>query len=120
MTSWTDIFAAVAVIVEMPYWSYGAESTLKEEMDHDPDHENICDAETGSVGMLEKPIPDPGPNDAIVKTTAALICTSDVHTVDVILGLTDGQGVDSSMKLCPGGAERMKGRLETGRVNPLR
>ncbi|MDF0677179.1 MAG: hypothetical protein P0120_23000 [Nitrospira sp.] len=35
----------------------------------------------GSVGMIEKPIPDPGPNDAIVKTTATLICTSDVHTV---------------------------------------
>ena len=25
----------------------------------------------GSVGMMEKPIPDPGPNDAVVKTTAA-------------------------------------------------
>lgn len=36
----------------------------------------------GSVGMMEKSIPDPGPNDAIIKTTAALICTSDVHTVD--------------------------------------
>src|SRR5690242_6592915 len=40
----------------------------------------------GSVGMMEKPIPDPGPNDAIVKTTAALICTSDVHTVDGAIG----------------------------------
>ena len=27
----------------------------------------------GSVGMMEKPVPDPGPNDAIVKTTAALV-----------------------------------------------
>lgn len=26
----------------------------------------------GSVGMMEKPIPDPGPNDAIVKTTSTL------------------------------------------------
>ena len=34
----------------------------------------------GEVGVIEKPIPEPGPNDAIVKTTAALICTSDVHT----------------------------------------
>ena len=33
------------------------------------------------VGVVEKPIPEPGPNDAIVKTTAALVCTSDVHTV---------------------------------------
>ena len=35
----------------------------------------------GAVGMMEKPIPTAGPNDAIVKTTAALICTSDSHTV---------------------------------------
>lgn len=35
----------------------------------------------GSVGFMEKPIPEPGPNDAIIKTTAALVCTSDVHTV---------------------------------------
>lgn len=35
----------------------------------------------GAVGMMEKPVPSPGPNDAIVKTTAALICTSDSHTV---------------------------------------
>ena len=36
----------------------------------------------GEVGMMEKPIPeDPGPNDAIIKATTALICTSDVHTV---------------------------------------
>ncbi len=35
---------------------------------------------------MEKPIPDPGPNDAIVKTTAALICTSDTHTVAGALG----------------------------------
>jgi threonine dehydrogenase-like Zn-dependent dehydrogenase len=35
----------------------------------------------GQVGFMEKPIPRPGPNDAIVKTTRALICTSDSHTV---------------------------------------
>ncbi len=40
----------------------------------------------GSVGMMDKPIPEPGPNDAIVKTTAALICTSDVHTVAGSIG----------------------------------
>lgn len=39
----------------------------------------------GEVGVIEKPIPDPGPNDAIVKT-AALICTSDVHTVGGAIG----------------------------------
>ncbi len=35
----------------------------------------------GSVGFMDKPIPEPGPNDAIVKTTRALACTSDVHTL---------------------------------------
>jgi len=37
--------------------------------------------EIGRVGFMEKPIPKPGPNDAIVRTTKALICTSDSHTV---------------------------------------
>ena len=35
----------------------------------------------GKVGIVDKPIPDVGPNDAVIKTTASLICTSDVHTV---------------------------------------
>jgi threonine dehydrogenase-like Zn-dependent dehydrogenase len=35
----------------------------------------------GEVGFMEKPKPRPGPNDAIVRTTRALICTSDSHTV---------------------------------------
>jgi threonine dehydrogenase-like Zn-dependent dehydrogenase len=37
--------------------------------------------EIGSVGFMEKPVPEPGPADAIVRTTSALICTSDTHTV---------------------------------------
>jgi len=37
--------------------------------------------EIGSVGFMDKPIPRPGPDDAIVRTTRALICTSDSHTV---------------------------------------
>jgi threonine dehydrogenase-like Zn-dependent dehydrogenase len=41
----------------------------------------------GEVGFLDKPIPeDPGPNDAIIKTTTALVCTSDVHTVKGAIG----------------------------------
>lgn len=40
----------------------------------------------GQVGFLEKAIPHPGPNDAIVKTTKALICTSDSHTVGGAIG----------------------------------
>jgi NADPH:quinone reductase-like Zn-dependent oxidoreductase len=40
----------------------------------------------GQVGFMEKPIPQAGPNDAIVKTTRALICTSDSHTVGGAIG----------------------------------
>ena len=40
----------------------------------------------GDVGFTEKPVPDPGPNGAVVKTTRALICTSDVHTVKGAIG----------------------------------
>lgn len=40
----------------------------------------------GKVGMMDKPIPRAGPNDAIVRTTAALICTSDTHTVAGAIG----------------------------------
>lgn len=40
----------------------------------------------GQVGFVEKPIPRPGPNDAIIKTTKALICTSDSHTVGGAIG----------------------------------
>jgi len=38
------------------------------------------------VGFMEKPIPKPGPADAIIKTTMALICTSDSHTVHGAIG----------------------------------
>ncbi len=41
------------------------------------------------VGFVEKPIPVPGPFDAIVKTTRALICTSDGHTVHGAIGPRD-------------------------------
>ena len=40
----------------------------------------------GEVGFMEKPLPVPGPNDAIIKTTVALVCTSDVHTVKGAIG----------------------------------
>jgi threonine dehydrogenase-like Zn-dependent dehydrogenase len=40
----------------------------------------------GSVGVMEKPIPAIGPNDALIRTTAALICTSDTHTVAGAIG----------------------------------
>jgi len=40
----------------------------------------------GSVGFMDKPKPQAGPNDAIVRTTKALICTSDSHTVRGAIG----------------------------------
>ncbi|HKY31105.1 MAG TPA: NAD(P)-dependent alcohol dehydrogenase [Candidatus Polarisedimenticolia bacterium] len=40
----------------------------------------------GKVGFMEKPIPEPGPNDAVIKTTKALVCTSDVHTLHGAIG----------------------------------
>jgi threonine dehydrogenase-like Zn-dependent dehydrogenase len=38
------------------------------------------------VGFMNTPLPTPGPNDAIVKTTHALICTSDTHTAHGAIG----------------------------------
>ena len=40
----------------------------------------------GKVGMIDKPIPRPGPSDAIIRTSVALICTSDTHTVAGSIG----------------------------------
>jgi len=41
----------------------------------------------GQVGLMEKPRPvNPGPNEAIIKTTQALICSSDTHTVKGAIG----------------------------------
>lgn len=45
----------------------------------------------GEVGFTEKPIPEPGPNDAVIKTTKALVCTSDVHTVKGAIGERENQ-----------------------------
>ena len=42
--------------------------------------------EIGRVGFMDKPIPRPGPNDAVIQTTRALICTSDSHTVSGGIG----------------------------------
>lgn len=45
----------------------------------------------GKTDIVEKPIPAPGPNEALVKTTASLICTSDVHTVKGALPVENGR-----------------------------
>lgn len=44
----------------------------------------------GKTGFMEKPVPTPGPTDAIIKTTHALICTSDSHTVRGAIGPREG------------------------------
>jgi isopropanol dehydrogenase (NADP+) len=38
------------------------------------------------VGFSDRPAPKPRPNDAVVKTTRAFICTSDSHTVHGAIG----------------------------------
>lgn len=41
----------------------------------------------GKTGFIEKKdLKEPGPNDAIIKTTHALVCTSDTHTVKGAIG----------------------------------
>ena len=40
----------------------------------------------GEVAVVDKPIPEPGPNDAVIRTSAAMICTSDTHTVRGAIG----------------------------------
>lgn len=47
----------------------------------------------GKAGVVEKPIPVPGPTEAVVRTTAALICTSDVHTVRGAIEIPEGRGL---------------------------
>lgn len=42
--------------------------------------------EIGKTGTTEKPLPDCGPTDAIIRPTVALICTSDIHTVHGAIG----------------------------------
>ena len=40
----------------------------------------------GEVGFMEKEKPKCGPNDAIIRATRGLVCTSDVHTVAGAIG----------------------------------
>jgi threonine dehydrogenase-like Zn-dependent dehydrogenase len=42
--------------------------------------------ELGEVGFMEKAKPEAGPNDAIIRPTKGLVCTSDVHTVHGAIG----------------------------------
>ncbi len=35
--------------------------------------------ERGRIELIEKPIPSPGPNDALLKITTTTICGTDIH-----------------------------------------
>ncbi|MFW6205132.1 MAG: NAD(P)-dependent alcohol dehydrogenase [Actinomycetota bacterium] len=47
--------------------------------------------DVGDVGIVDKPVPVPGPDEAVVRTTAALVCTSDVHTVRGAIAVPAGR-----------------------------
>ena len=42
--------------------------------------------EIGSVGFVDKPVPSPGPLEALVRPTKGLVCTSDIHTAHGAIG----------------------------------
>lgn len=43
------------------------------------------------VAVIDKPTPECGPDDAVIRTTASLICTSDVHNVRGVLPLPENR-----------------------------
>jgi threonine dehydrogenase-like Zn-dependent dehydrogenase len=76
------------------------------------------------VGFVEKPVPQAGPNDAVVKTTRALICTSDSHTVHGAIGprsdLTLGHEAVGIVHEVGSGVRRFKpgDRVLVGAITP--
>ena len=53
---------------------------------HGADDESLCDEADWRSRYCGEARPRSGPNDAVVKTTAALICTSDAHTLGGAIG----------------------------------
>jgi threonine dehydrogenase-like Zn-dependent dehydrogenase len=43
------------------------------------------------VGLVNKPVPEPGPLDVVVRTTASMLCPSDLHTVSGVLAIPSGR-----------------------------
>ncbi len=43
-----------------------------------------------TTALADKPIPVPGPDEAVVRTTVALVCTSDIHTVRGAIAVPEG------------------------------
>lgn len=78
----------------------------------------------GEVGFMEKPTPEPGPNDAIIRTTRALVCTSDTHTVAGAIGerkdLTLGHEAVGIVHKVGEAVERVNvgGRVVVGAITP--
>lgn len=71
----------------------------------------------GKIGIVERPIPDPGPNDAVIKTTGSLICTSDVHTVRGVISLPEGRGLGhESVGIIHALGAQVRGHKEGDRV----
>jgi threonine dehydrogenase-like Zn-dependent dehydrogenase len=48
-------------------------------------------AAIGKIDVVDKPVPEPGPNEAVVRTTAAMVCTSDVHTIGGAIPIPPGR-----------------------------
>lgn len=48
-------------------------------------------SEVGRTAIVDKPIPETGPRDVLVKTTIGLLCTSDLHTVGGGIPVPDGR-----------------------------
>ncbi len=78
----------------------------------------------GRVGFADKPIPKAGPNDAIIKATHGLICTSDAHTVHGAIGerenLTLGHEAVGVVHEVGGAVTRFKpgDRVVVGAITP--
>ena len=47
--------------------------------------------DAGTVRLIDRDVPRAGPGEAVVRTTASLICTSDVHTVAGVLPVPYGR-----------------------------
>lgn len=45
----------------------------------------------GEIAVVDKEIPAPGPREAVVKTTASLVCTTDVHIVHGAIPVDSGR-----------------------------
>ena len=73
--------------------------------------------EVGKTAIVEKPVPTPGPTEALVRTTTALICTSDVHTVRGALPVENGRTLGhESVGVVAGLGSAVRGFAEGQRV----